>query len=520
MEVQTVLQAARLHDSGAYPEAVAVYLEVLGRGGPPWVGQLAALAFQAIGASKKASQYLARACEQCPEVGLLHQGQEDSGVNIQSYLAMGGESCASATALHHAAVNLIDGGDLVQGYGMLSVAHSMAPGITRIKERLYQMNASQEAGVLDSLARLEIGIMAQYAESSPSAQAFSCLKREANRDAVARARVVLAKPVIRILLLIYDETRDLLPLCFEPQRFQVTQVPDVETAAELLDGGEYDFFLTTNIYMEREENLARFLSARKNPEAVHAVWLTDLHHSHRQSLRLARVFDFAIPAHERNTDGLRLVSETITSSVHMAVQQFSHGQARRLYDAAEFAPRRDGLYGGFRQHPGFSRNEFIHRLGEAIPGNALYIRPNTTPYEDDAYFCLSDDDKFLNWMSYKVTLHVPIHRDLSPRVFDALLAGQIPLVPMDIGALDHYFPLADQARLPLVKYEEYTPRAVSEAYARALAMWDEGGHEGARRRHEYSLQRGMLAYRLRRMVDAVALFAGCHAQGYLPRSES
>lgn len=527
MELQELFEVAQTQDAGADADALRRWLEILADGGPPWLEHLVALGFHRLGVRPKALRHFALACEHCPEVALLHgvdpqsiAGGDGVGVNFQAYLDAAGGSCARATVAYHAAHEFLTAGDGTQGLELLSLAAELAPGAPRVAQRLAELGPGLVHGGLEALNRMECAVMRGYSEDAPLARAMAPLRRLADRDALERARAALTRAPVRVLLLIYDQTRDLLAESFEPERFAVTQVPDVDAAVAELERGEYDFFLTTNIYMERPENLLKFLSAGKNPDAVHAVWLTDLHHSHMQSLRLARAFDFCVPAHERNTDCLRLVSANITSAVPMAVQQFSFEQARRLYDANETRPRAAGLYGGFRQHAGFSRNDFITEIAAAIPGNALYLRPSTTPYDQDAYFCLSADEKFLDWMGHKVTLHVPIHRDLSPRVYDALLAGQIPLVPPDISAFDQFFSPAEQARLPIVRYTDYTVDAVAEAYRRALAMWDAGGAAGARARHEWCLQSGMLARRLRRMVDAVAVFAGCHADGYEPRSES
>ena len=88
---------------------------------------------------------------------------------------------------------------------------------------------------------------------------------------------------------------------------------------------------------------------------------------------------------------------------------------------------------------------------------------------------------------HKVSICLPLSGDLSQRLFDALLTGQIPIVPDDIHDLDHIIPAALQAELPVIRFAKYTAAAVAEAHAKALRAFDRDGEAGILRRHRFAL---------------------------------
>jgi hypothetical protein len=94
--------------------------------------------------------------------------------------------------------------------------------------------------------------------------------------------------------------------------------------------------------------------------------------------------------------------------------------------------------------------------------------------------------------------------DLSTRFFDALAAGQVPIVASNILDLDRIVPPDLQARLPIIRLQDYTVPALREAHERATAAFDREGNEGAERRHRFILENHMLAHRTRVLLDQTA----------------
>src|SRR5262249_31398447 len=100
------------------------------------------------------------------------------------------------------------------------------------------------------------------------------------------------------------------------------------------------------------------------------------------------------------------------------------------------------------------------------------------------------------WADHKVHLIVPVARDLSTRVFEALMTGQIPLVPHDVGDLDLVVPADQQAALPILRYHAGSIESAKTSLRDALARFDAEGEEGVARRHAFARDHHTLAARL------------------------
>jgi hypothetical protein len=112
------------------------------------------------------------------------------------------------------------------------------------------------------------------------------------------------------------------------------------------------------------------------------------------------------------------------------------------------------------------------------------------------YFGQSAMGRFAEWSRYKATIIVPVRDDLSTRVFDALLAGLIPIVPRSIRDLDRVIPPGDQSRLGLVTVESLDLGVVQPAVAEALRRFDAMGVDGILARQDHVLDNHMLVNRV------------------------
>jgi hypothetical protein len=128
------------------------------------------------------------------------------------------------------------------------------------------------------------------------------------------------------------------------------------------------------------------------------------------------------------------------------------------------------------------------------------------PGDRRPYFSQERSDRLKEWLNYKVSLVLPIDRDVSTRLFDALYAGQTILAPRALDDLDEIIPPLDQAALGIFRLEEMTLAAVREAHAQAEAFFDEAGFAGAMARHAYAKERHMLVHRLDGGVRAAYMF--------------
>lgn len=96
---------------------------------------------------------------------------------------------------------------------------------------------------------------------------------------------------------------------------------------------------------------------------------------------------------------------------------------------------------------------------------------------------------------------MPIAADLSTRVFEALITGQIPLVPIDVTDLDRVVPPALQASLPIIRFQPNSSDSAAAAWREALARFDAEGAAGVTRRYLYAREHHCLTVRLARFAD-------------------
>ncbi|MCC7166932.1 MAG: hypothetical protein IT565_05115 [Rhodospirillales bacterium] len=208
-----------------------------------------------------------------------------------------------------------------------------------------------------------------------------------------------------------------------------------------------------------------------HPLALHALWLFDHHHMLERSISFAEWIDVLVPMHHFNMDLVRFFTPLITAPVFGC----SHKWGDELDDyVIRHAPRsrRNELYGAFLAYPGSGRDEFIQAVAAIMgPRSALALRPQTAAIADD-------EASYIEWASYKTSLCHPIRNDIPYRLYDALVAGQIPLLPRGLPGLDLLIGLPDQIAAGLEFYDHEDPHSIPEAHARALDHFGRLGREG------------------------------------------
>ena len=233
-----------------------------------------------------------------------------------------------------------------------------------------------------------------------------------------------------------------------------------------------------------------------------AAWHFDNHHSYLWNVRLAAEADASFPAHVTARDYLARWARSGLCGpiVPLCVTQWPRHELARLYADERGEGRADVLSGRFAYYPiARRRNRLVEEVRRQWPAAEFSLGFR---FLQD-YHMQSPRDRFLSWRRYKSSLVLPVLGDLSNRFFDALAAGQVPIVPRDILDFDRVIPPDEQASLPVVRLEEYTVDALRAAHAAALAAFDRGGEAKALERHRYALERHMLAHRIRDIVAAV-----------------
>jgi hypothetical protein len=147
----------------------------------------------------------------------------------------------------------------------------------------------------------------------------------------------------------------------------------------------------------------------------------------------------------------------------------------------------------------------LRALKTGIPGNALRLME---PNDRDPYFKLSAEERFQDWAKFKVSIAVPVSDDLPLRVFDALIAGQIPIVPTSCKDLDSAIPTDVQSKLPVIRVGDVSPEAVEAGWRSALKRFDEMGMQGIIERHEYARDNHHISCRIADISEYVKALAG------------
>lgn len=289
-----------------------------------------------------------------------------------------------------------------------------------------------------------------------------------------------------------------------------------EDLAASFAGSRYELRLVQSSEPDADRDLVLWLVHLQNDTAAIAKlrqsgfggpivgWFWDNHHHMFVNYSVAEALDVAVPGHAFAAGYLANRRSVLAAPVPLCVTQWSAREAERCFATGMGKPRHDALYGGFVRY-GFAkrRNEFVERLQEAGFDRLSFLEEATL----QSYFGRSGEDRFADWMGHKVSLCLPLARDLSQRLFDALVTGQVPIVSSDIDDLDAVIPPAMQEALPIIRFDRYEVADVREAHARALAAYDAGGEAAALERHRYALDHHTFEVRISQILDAMTTLA-------------
>jgi hypothetical protein len=244
-----------------------------------------------------------------------------------------------------------------------------------------------------------------------------------------------------------------------------------------------------------EPGVLRALKAAA-PTGTVVVWLFDNHHGYLANALTAAAADLCFPAHPMPADYLSPIAPgRIGPVVPLATGQWSRPELAALYARFGAEPRSEALSGHYAFYAqAHRRNSLIAQIMGQWPEAQITLN------NDWSYHSESPENRFLRWRRFKTSVCLPVANDLSNRFFDALAAGQVPIVTSDILDLDAVIPAADQASLPVVRLKDYTVSALRAAHEEAVAAFDRDGEAGAERRHRYVVERHMLAHRIQRIL--------------------
>lgn len=274
-------------------------------------------------------------------------------------------------------------------------------------------------------------------------------------------------------------------------------------AAPKLPAGKFDL-LVKLVHLQSDVEELQMLRASGFAGPV-VGWFWDNHHHLFANFDVAEQLDIAIPGHAFARHYLANVNALAGPPLALCVTQWSAREAAAFWEHCRDVPRSDGLYGGFVRYPfARKRNLFIEKLIAEGFDDVYFLEEHAL----ERYFGLSLEQRFHEWAEHKVSITLPLAGDLSQRCFDALLCGQVPIVPADVTDLDMVVPPELQARLPIIRFDRYDSAAVIKAHHQALAAFNAGGLDAAEARHRYALAGHSFEVRIFTLIEKLRGIAG------------
>jgi hypothetical protein len=231
------------------------------------------------------------------------------------------------------------------------------------------------------------------------------------------------------------------------------------------------------------------------------VWTWDNHHMRFENLCSTALADLVLPAHAFCGSDLKSPHAVVGRSFPLCSAQWSRELAAAVVAGEPGRARSDSLHGGYIMWPASERNPLLRALRDELPDAHLSL---IEADDRGAYFSLGPDARLQDWASHKVSIQLPYANDLSLRVFDALIAGQIPIVPASCYDLDAVVPPALQESLPIVRIDDVSTASIAAAWHSALSRFDAMGEVGVLSRHSYAMTHHHIAVRLAQIIDYVA----------------
>ncbi len=298
------------------------------------------------------------------------------------------------------------------------------------------------------------------------------------------------QPILKVVLL----SRQRRQFC--EQEIEAAAIEGVEFTvlpriADVLQSGAVFDLAILCCHLEGGEEAVLFEARRSGLAALYGVWFWDNHHHIHSNIRIAMLADLVFVSHWHERRHLNLPAALAAAHIPACSRQWSAGAIARHYPAGLPTERRNGLFGGFGRYAwAVERNRLIEALAAACSEHSLTLG------NVDSYFQISAAERLRSWIEHKVQLIVPINRDASTRIFEALMTGQIPLVPDDVPDLDRVVSPEMQAALPIVRYQAFDAASAETAWRQAVVLFDEAGAAGVLRRHEFARDHHSLAARL------------------------
>lgn len=280
---------------------------------------------------------------------------------------------------------------------------------------------------------------------------------------------------------------------------------------------EADVIVTTAHGYDRSDELWNLRD--RYPQALFAVWFWDNHLGLTNNLRTAAAADVVFASHMHAASTLANPLAPLGPHMPACTAQWSEREARRYAQELLAQPRQHRMLANYVDYPWSARSGVLRALASTCPEVTVVLMP---PEDRSRYFGLSSKDRFAEWTAYKGCVILPIERDLSTRVFDALLAGQVPVIPHDVPDLDTVIAPSVQQALGIVRVASTEPSQLRAGCRAALQAFDSMGPAGVWARHQHALDHHLLKHRFQailnfcKQVSAANVAVGAFAAPNMP----
>lgn len=211
------------------------------------------------------------------------------------------------------------------------------------------------------------------------------------------------------------------------------------TVAEELGSPRHDtVYLVCLHLMDGELEEIRRIRATTNSLVI--GWFWDNHHNYRDNAKVARELDICIPAHHQGSGFLAYANPRTTHPLPLCCAQWSFSMLEKLLGEKPFSEEcSPAIAGRFTEwftpdsvwDLGTRRRDLVRTYGKGLLSEHVQLQLEESP--DYAYFSLNHEERFADWRQHRFSLCLPLRSDLSLRFFDAIVAGQLPIVDRELA---------------------------------------------------------------------------------------
>jgi len=262
---------------------------------------------------------------------------------------------------------------------------------------------------------------------------------------------------------------------------------------------DIDVVILTNHGSDMYQNIWE-LRRRLPEDTLIAVWFWDNHERMHNSYRTALAADIIFASHDYTSSYLLNPASIKGMHIPSCTAQWGCKQAEEFFLCRDCIQRSNKLLLNYVDYDFSWRSNLLKEIRVSdIDAENLTMLPD----DRTRYFSKGKAERFKEWLGYKTTIILPLSNDLSTRVFDALLAGLVIIVPDTMPDFDKIFSASDQEKLGVVRINDFSISTIKKAHKNAIDSFDEAGEAGVQTRHKYVLENHMLVHRIGQMLQEI-----------------